>query len=125
MLVKREDEKQQKIGEGQMNYPDYHGLEGLRSYTDAQMLPCQASTFTPDGVIITKQPDLKLGADRKLAETQGIMNIPLVDEAINKPSIITHDTGPAKMSMTWLEARALNNSIQCNLELRIELNYAY
>ena len=30
MLVKREEEKQQqKIGEGQMNYPDYHGLEGL------------------------------------------------------------------------------------------------
>ena len=114
MLVKREDEKQQqKIGEGQMNYPDYHGLEGLRSYTDAQMLPCQASTFTPDGVIITKQPDLKLGADRKLAETQGIMNIPLVGEAINKPSIITHDTRPAKMSMTWLEAK--RHHYQCVL----------
>ncbi len=30
--------------------PDYHGLEGLQTYTDAQMPPYQASTFTPERV---------------------------------------------------------------------------
>ena len=30
------------------------------------------------------------------SETQGITNRPLVDEVINKPSIVTNDTRPAK-----------------------------
>ena len=47
----------------------------------------------PDGVNITKQPDLE--ADRKLTETQVIINILLVEEAINKLSIVTYDTAPA------------------------------
>ena len=32
--------------------PDYHGLEGLQTCTDAQMPPCPASTFTPERVNI-------------------------------------------------------------------------
>ena len=75
-----------------MNYPDYYGL-------DAQMPPCQASTFNPDGVNITKQPEIitlePTEIANMLAETQGITNTPLIDEVINKPSIATNDTRPA------------------------------
>jgi hypothetical protein len=85
--------------EGQMNYPDYHRLEGLRTRTDAQMLLCQASIFTPDGVNITKQPERTNLEPTEIAnvsaETQGITNSLLLDEIINKPSIVTNDTRPA------------------------------
>jgi len=82
-----------------MNYPDYHRLEGLRTRADAQMLPCQASTFTPDGVNITKLPERTNLEPTEIAnvsaETQGNTNSLLLDEIINKPSIITNDTRPA------------------------------
>ena len=60
------------------------------------MPPCQVSTFSPDGVNITKQPEritLELTEMANvLAETQGITNRPLVGEVVNKPSIVTNDT---------------------------------
>jgi hypothetical protein len=63
------------------------------------MPPCQVSTFSPDGVNITKQQEritLELTEMANvLAETQGITNRPLVGEVINKPSIVTNDTRPA------------------------------
>jgi hypothetical protein len=72
-----------------------------------QMPPCQASTFTPDRVNITIQPE------RITFEPTEIANVPaetqarnyLVDEVINRPSIVTNDTRPGKTSMTWLEAK--------------------
>ena len=76
-----------------MNYPDYHRLEGLRTRTDTQMLPFQASTFTPDGVNITNLEPTEIA--NVSAETQGNTNSLLLDEIINKPSIITNDTRPA------------------------------
>ena len=63
------------------------------------MPPCQASTFSPDGVNITKQPEIitleLTEMANVLAETQGITNRPLVGEVINKQSIVTNDTRPA------------------------------
>jgi hypothetical protein len=59
-----------------MNYPDYHGLEGPRTCTDAQMPLCYPSTFIPDGVNITKQMER-------------------IAFVINKSSFVTNDTRPA------------------------------
>jgi hypothetical protein len=77
-----------------MNYPNYHGLEGLRTCTDAQMPPYQASTFTFDGVNITKQPERITLEPSEMTNVQcagtAITNRPLVGEIINKPSIVTN-----------------------------------
>jgi len=58
LLVKREEEKQRrKVGwrSDELSRhcsPDYHGLEGLQTCTNAQMPPYQAFTFTPERVNI-------------------------------------------------------------------------
>jgi hypothetical protein len=56
----------------------------LKAYGSALMHrfmpPCQASTFTPDGVNITKQLERITLEPSKLS----------VDEIINKPSIVTN-----------------------------------
>jgi hypothetical protein len=60
------------------------------------MPPYQVSTFTPDRVNITIQPEkitLEPTEIANVAETQA-RNY-LVDEVINRPSILTNDTRPA------------------------------
>jgi hypothetical protein len=113
MLLKREEEKQQlKIGwrSDELSRLSWTGRPtNLHWCTDAAMPSIHIHSRWSQH---HQTAGRDLEADRKLTETQGIINILLVDEAINKLSIVTYDTAPA---ISWENVNDLARSEKASL----------